>query len=321
MSSKFPRPEGPRDTMDRATPEQIAAARVRWGLDVAPPVRMRPADDVPDAVKRRASRIVNAAGTPQDVVRALIDLPIPAEWEREVAEMSPKSESHSYLRLFWREPLFSPDRRRLVLHECVPNHLIGDEHRMFLADKPYWELPREERTGRAKLVSAFQWEMYRREGISVTPFWCLQGSDGGTPMAYADIERRWLRAMKQPDTPPGLGELPFAPWDNRVRRAVERRDRLRTFGGRVSELRKRGNADYLRAESEAMEKEYRREFFRWFSDTMQEQADVWRWYTSHTEVTHRIPQQTRAEWLAAADAEERFIETGTVPDPVQYANR
>jgi len=265
--------------------------------------------------------MAHSVGTPQDVVKALLALPIPAEWERQVAEMSPKSENLSHLRLFWREPLFQSDKRRLVLHECVPDALINDERRMFLQDKPYWELPREERAGRAAIVSAFQWEMYRRERIWVTPFWCIQGNDGGTPMAYSEIERRWLRAMKQPDSPPSLGALPYAPWDNRVRQAVEKRDRLRKVGGKIADLKKRGSAEYLKAETEALEREYRKDFFKWFSDTMQEQADVWKWYISHTEVTHQIPQQSRAEWLASMDAEQQFIETGRVGDAVQYLNK
>lgn len=307
---------------DTATPEQIAAARVRWGLDAAPiATKATPIPSVPDAAKRRGKRIATKAGTPQDVVRALIELPIPKEWEQAVAEMSPKSDQHSYLRLFWREPLFAPERRRLVLHEVLPDALIHPERRMFLQDAPYWELPEDQRHGRATIVSAFQWEMYRRERIMVTPFWCLQGSDGGTPMHYHEMERRWLRLKKQPDTPPALGALPYAPWDNRVREAVQRRDRLRKMGGRLEELKRRGSSEFLKAEQEMMEREYRKDFFKWFSDTMQEQADVWNWYTSHTEVTHRIPQQSRAEWLASMEAEEQFIETGRVPDAVQYLTK
>lgn len=314
----------PQDITDTVSAQALAEARVRWGLDAAPTaasLRIRQEAVGSDAAKRKGARIAKAAGTPLDVVRALLAIPIPAEWEREVREISHKSDSHSWLMLAWKEPLFQPDRRRLVLYECLPDPLISDEYRMILQDKPYWELPQEQRAGRAAICSAFQWEMYRRHRVKATPFWCIQGKDGGTPISYSEIERRWLRAMKQPDSPPALGALPYAPWDNRVREAVQKRDRLRKFGGSIAEMRKRGNTDYLRVETDAAEREYRKQFFKWFSDTMQEQADVWRWYTSHAEVTHRIPQQSRAEWLAACEAEERFIETGRVPDASEYVTR
>lgn len=316
------------DTTDAIDAAAKQATLDRWGFEAAPTYHQQmkdahatPEPVVSDAAKRRGARLASKAGTPLDVTRALMAVPVPAEWERELREMSPITDTTSHLRFAWKEPLFDSDKRRLVIYECLPDALIGDEHRMFLAEKPYWELPKEERFGRSQIVSAFQWEMYRVHRVSATPFWCIQGKDGGTPMSYGEIEKRWLRAMKQPDSPPHLGALPYAPWDNRVKQALLRRDRLAKVGSSIAKLRQRGNTAYLKAEADEAEKAYRKEFLTWFSDTMQEQADVWAWYIRHSEVTHRLPKQSRAEWLAANALEESFIEHGVIPDAVQFLHK
>jgi hypothetical protein len=336
MSARFksPRPKPPADVTDTTTIDPLALqqARVRWGLDAAPTfattIKEVEAEELSDAAKHRkrvsekkGKQIAAKAGTPIDVTRALLNIPMPAEWDRDLRAMSPITDTTSHLRLAWKEPLFTPDLRRLVVYECVPEALIGDERRMFLADTPYWELPQDQRAGRASIVSAFQWEMYRVHRVDARPFWCVQGKDGGTPLSYSDIEKRWLRAMKQPDSPPHLGALPFAPWDNRVKEALVKRDRLAKLGSGIHTLKQRGSAAYLKAEAESLEKEYRKQFLTWFSDTMQEQADVWAWYIGHSEVTHRLPKQSRAEWLASMALEESFIEHGVVPNEVSFLTK
>lgn len=87
MSSKHPRPKLPQDITDTVSAQALAEARVRWGLDAAPTaasLRIRQEAVGSDAAKRKGARIAKAAGTPLDVVRALLAIPIPAEWEREV---------------------------------------------------------------------------------------------------------------------------------------------------------------------------------------------------------------------------------------------
>ncbi len=303
------------DAMDSVTPDQLAEARRRWGLDAPETMTAKmivAGKEASDKEVRKGVRMAHSIGTPGDVARALLDTPVREEWVRDLRQMSPKSEAVSWLYLTWKEPPFQPDKRRLVVYDCIPEAHIHPELRMYLAGTPYWELPQAERAGRAAIVSATQWEMYRRFRVHAKPFWIIQGKDGGTPASYSEVERKWLRLMHQPDSPPTLGALPFAPWDNRVKHRILERDRLTKFEGQIARLRERGNPETIAAELDAAEKEQRRAFWKWWTEQHQESADMWKWYIGHSEVTHRLRQETRDEFLAAAMAEERFIETGRV---------
>ena len=288
----------------------LAAAERRWGLRAAPVATKEKAN--PDTV----AAIVQSAGTPLDVARALMAKAPPKEWERDLRELSPVSDAHSFLIFAWKEPLFSPEHGRWCLYEAIPDKAIATDRRMLLESTPYWDLgTKGERAERAALVSAFQWEMYRVHRWDVRPFWCVQGNEGGTPLHLTSIEQRFCRMVGKPDRPFAVGELPYAPWDDRVRRAVLRRDRLMKLGKSVDALK--GSGASVQAQREAAEREFRAKMWDWMSDKLAPRADELRHFFK-TGYTNHMRRQTRAEARAAEDAKDIFIETGRLPDPIQY---
>ena len=302
------------------TPEALDATVARWGLVAAPtfqeqknPSRLKPGQ------ARRVKRLLSNLGTPGDFARALMQKTPPKEWERSLREISPVSESASYLIFAWKEPPLQPERGRWCLYEAIPDALIGVERRMELSSAPYWVLPKGDRHAQAMLVSAYQWEMYHRFRVDVRPFWCLQGTEGGTPLHHSAIEKRYLRMMQKPADPLAVGDLPHAPWDGRSRAQVLERDRLNKLGGSVERLRGTGTVESVRSAQEAAEKEYRRVFWDWFSEKMGPSTELFTYILKH-ENTDR-PVQSREENIAANEAREIFIETGRMPDASEYRSR
>lgn len=244
---------------------------------------------------------------------ALLNKPVPPEWERRLREISPKSDTHSWLLLTWMQKPGLPDTGRWVLYECVPEAHVPTEMRERLGGTPYWEMPKERRAGREALVSPTQWLIWRKHRVWARPFWILQGNTGGTPMQYSELEQRWLKLTKQPSEPPHLGALPYAPFDERVVRAIEERDRLRKLNYSIDRMKSTASAATLKVELEEAEKAYRKKFLKWFSEQLSEQAAFLEWYTRRTEADYTLKRQTREEFTAANQLEDLYIETGLLP--------
>ena len=302
------------DRMVTVTDEQmdgLSRARRLFGLDAVPTAARR--REALRAKRSKTKAILDAVGTPGDVARALMAKPVPPEWERELREISPIRDGHSHLVFAWKEPPGEPDRARWCLYEAFPEPLVGTERLMHLQSAPYWTLPtKDERHAQAQIVSAYQWEMYRRYRVDVRPFWCLQGTEGGTPFHLDNIEVRYLRMMGLPDYPLPMGALPYAPWDNRAKQRVLERDRLYRLGQLAASTT---------AEKAAAEKVFRQRFFDWFSETMGPQSELFAWCSKHEDADRVYARQTREEAMAAADARDVFIETGRLPDPSDYTQR
>lgn len=293
------------DVTDAVDDAVLAETRKRWGLDAVPTTNGPP--------KRREMARVTVQ--PAALARELLAIRPPSDWERELREVSPKSEAHSWLRFAWMETpreakTFRPDQGRWVLYECIPDGLLSGERR-FQLQTPYWELPKGMQMGRSVVATAFQFELYKAERVDARPYWILQGDRGGTPCAYTALDTRLLQAAGQPADPPARGALPYAPWDGRVRDAIARNDRLVALSRRIEALRATASADALRAEADAAEEAYRRARWAWWAEQMEESADFLAWYTRKTEADRTIRRLTSEEARAMADAEERYITTGT----------
>ncbi len=267
----------------------------------------------------RVGKMVESLGTPGDYAKALMKKSPPKEWEASLREISPVTETASHLVFAWKGPPLDVKSGRWCLYEAIPDALISVERRMELETAPYWRLPPSERHGQALVVSAYQWQMYRRYRLDVRPFWCLQGSEGGTPFHYDATEKRFLRMMGKPDTPPELGALPYTGWDSRVRDAVLARDRLAKLGGSVERMRGTATTAALLSARDEREKDYRRAFWDHFTARMGPTTELYAWILKHEPPDRK--RQTEAEHRAASDAREIFIETGRVPDPIEYRKR
>jgi hypothetical protein len=300
-------------------PQTLAMHREKWGLDAAPTHKAR--TSAKKAKQDRITKIKQSFGTPLDVVRGLMARKPPREWERDLRAISPISDHSSYLIFAWKAPPFAMDDGRWCLYEAIPDALISVERRMELAGAPFWELPKDQRAGQAQIVSAYQWVMYREHRVDVRPFWCLQGSEGGTPFNISRVEQRFLTMMGKPTDPVPLGALPYAPWDARAAQQILERDRLVKFGGSIAKMKASGTSEAVKADVEAQEKEYRRKFWDWFSEKLGPQTELLRYCLQHEDADRVMRPQTREESIAANETRDFFIEHGRVPDPWQFRHK
>ncbi len=238
----------------------------------------------------------------------------PAEWVADLRTISERSDTLPWLDFMWHG---HAERWTLVAKvpdaaiEGFPN--IPPEMRDRLGGTPWWEMPPDQQVGRKQIVSAYQWEMYRTERVWARPFWCLQGEVGGTPAMYTDFEKAMLKATGQPVDVPPPGLMPYAPWDERAKIAVVKRDRLLKANMNLARLIQAGNGDAVQAEMELAAKAGRAAFFDWWSETMMPQADFLTWYTRKTESDHTLRPPTAAEQRATAQFKDTYLETGVVP--------
>lgn len=80
-------------------------------------------------------------------------------------------------------------------------------------------------------VSRQQWEIFREIGRFADPWWVIQGPTGGHRKMLADDEKTmlWHTSGERYRDVPKMGELPYAPFDNRVLRWIREYDVLQRW--------------------------------------------------------------------------------------------
>ncbi len=134
------------------------------------------------------------------------------EWVARLREISPISEVVSWLAIRWHA-----DFSRWILYEMVPNRFIDPAFRSELEGEHPDRLP-----DWARIVSVYQWEMFRKYKVHARPCWVIQGTKGGHKVAFDPADQELCRAQGLPPEPPKPGELPYAPFDERVAQQIIR---------------------------------------------------------------------------------------------------
>ena len=178
---------------------------------------------VPEAVGADAG----PAAKGDDIV--LWDRPVPEEWERRLREISPISETVSWLALKWH-----PAIERWFLYECVPNQFISQDWRSELEGEHPHKLEEW-----ARICTPYQWEMYRKYRVHARPCWIIQGTKGGHKVAFDAADQELCKAQGIPQSPPAFGSLPYAPFDERVVRQLVARNKLVAAKNDLAEFKRR----------------------------------------------------------------------------------
>lgn len=286
---------------------------------------------MPDALRLLESQVpqpeasgigssVRMVGSPLDRIKA--ELRPPRDWERRLRAIWPVSETQQWLHLRMFPESISKQTgepisgsARWVLYTMTPPSLIFDQTRLAMMDElPWWELPEDRQFGRMMMVTTYQYAMWKEFRCLARPYWCLQGSEGGTPMQYTMREVAILRANDLPTDVPNPGDLPFAPLDERVIRVLQERDKFRQLGGALDRLRDpaKAAADVKAEEAEA-ERIFRTEFVKWFKERMAPNAEFIAAHRRKSENEADFRPATAAEANAADQWEDQYIATGTVP--------
>lgn len=252
----------------------------------------------------------------------------PEAWETALRSFSPISREMPWLAGRWfpmRREINGvwQDCGRYLLSECVPVEILPDETttqqemkadllRLLNGPKPS-SLPREVRPGVEVLVNDYQWEMYRKYNVHARELWVIQGDAGGHATYYDPTEQEIRRIHGLPVDPPALGDLSYAPFDNRVIRQMERRNRLVACNMTLQQLRASGSAAALAAEIEEAEQRARAEFIRFITEQSRASADLITWYSGKSDHRDDLPAATPAEISSASAFAEQYVETGHIP--------
>lgn len=162
----------------------------------------------------------------------------------------------------WLEPVWhgEPETCRVVLYQVIPPWGASP---LFWAPEQYRRTvtlmdrmapdPRYRVSLNPEALSWRQWQLYERFGCVARPFWFVQGSTGGHKRQFNQVEQRLLRGLGLPDTPPGLGDLPFAPLDRRVLDQLAKLDEMRMWS-KARELFERRPEDFDADEQAALQR-------------------------------------------------------------------
>lgn len=164
---------------------------------------------------------------PQDVSR----------WQAELNSLFRPNREVSHLHLVWEPGLEWDQLGRWVLYQMLPPgripllvlpYLEGPDPRSFTKYDPVSKQVVRKRG--APLISRQQWLLYRETGYYGMPFWVVQGDKGGHKIKFTKPEKMVARLKGHPTgNPPGMGELPYAPMDNRVIDKLVPLDEMRTY--------------------------------------------------------------------------------------------
>lgn len=233
----------------------------------------------------------------------------PPEWTRRLRELSPIVELTSHLRFRWRD-----DFEQWWLYQCTPVTAL-DADRIAQLSVHWSLLPTSAQMGRRRFVTEYQFWMFHTHCVDARPFWILQGSDvvtGGTPYSFTDREQRILEAANEVAEPVPPGTLPNIPFDERVVRAIQARDRLLKFGGSLEQMLKANRPDAITADEAETERAYREAFLKWHRTTNAPSAAFMGWYTRQKESRDTLTPAPKGLADQLANFRDHFIETGVI---------
>lgn len=261
----------------------------------------------------------------------------PDDWTGDLRRVSPPGGRLSHLELAWH-----PDVERWALYEMFPpwaplplivdEELPTDEEAVFAAAARE-TVPFAIRRNRAlkalalptrkqrwyhqphlpvarDCVDHVEWRLWTRTGYFPRLFWIIQGHRGGHPRTFNQLEQQACRLQQLPTDPPVPGDLPYAPFDNRVVEQVRRYDQLVAGYWLAKGLKDLTDRTIDGRNQQRMEaqREFRAQLFRWVDDMTSQAVDECNTMAGF-DTTH-MPR-TDVDWTRKADEQAR-----TILDPV-----
>ncbi len=206
-------------------------------------------------------------------------LPAPSDldrWRQQLYVVSGSPNEH----LSWLEPVWhgEPEVCRVVLYQVIPSWATsplfwaeGQHDRVTRINGRLAPDPRYRVALEPQLLTWRQWELYERFGCMAQPYWIVQGTRGGHKRQFNATEERLLSATGQPTTPAAAGDLPFAPVDERVFRALARMDEMAMWT-KAKALYDRDPADFAADERDALRRGQQK-LTAWLTDQVAEVFD------------------------------------------------
>ncbi|OQW37059.1 MAG: hypothetical protein A4C66_03235 [Nitrospira sp. HN-bin3] len=150
-------------------------------------------------------------------------------WREQLAQVSPRHDHLSYLWLRWEPGDPWQPVERWVIWQMLPETITHNpKHPYYLAILAELNGPHPRSTGRydaeeqrwvhgpCRLIDLGTWETFRETGRFGRRWWVIQGTKGGHRYRLSEAERVVWRTLTGTDDTPAPGDLPYAPFDNRV---------------------------------------------------------------------------------------------------------
>jgi hypothetical protein len=227
----------------------------------------------------------------------------PEDWVRRLREISPISDVVSWLDFHWHTP-----SQRWVIYECVPIKYVDDLTLLEDLMGPDADSPEGQRAGTT--VTSYQQRMYHKHRVHARPCWVIQGTKGGHQVVYGESTKELCRARGLPTEPPMPGDLPYAPFDERVVTQLIRMNKLVKVRNDLGEFkRKHGNVENWKREKREELRRARAEFVKFLDDQLTDGDDLLKSAARKGEIDN-APVDDR-EYVEDAELQNaRYVETG-----------
>lgn len=257
----------------------------------------------------------------------------PKEWVDLLRSVSPKSDIHGYLYLAWLPGEWWVPGQRWGLYEMLhpdfvsfdimeelegPHPRSAGHYCSKYAKHQYQCLCRDKmeawRGGPCMLVTKVQWELFRKTGyVARHLFWTIQGKGGGNKAFFTEEEEGILAQAGKSQDPIPVAKRPYAPFDMRVVKHIERHNALRKFGNDLNLYRRRMGKEYP-LEVAAAQKRFRESVLKWFDDQT-EDNQAWVDIANDVADDNNIAADT-TDWVRVmAESEESYVEKGVLTHP------
>jgi hypothetical protein len=247
-------------------------------------------------------------------LRKLSHADVPRDWETQLAEIWPREDNLIWPKLIWEpgRPWESPVDRWFI-YQMIPGPGIeaGALAQLQAPSPPqgYWSEEAGQYIDDGSTITTRAWHLYQETGCWGKPFWVIQGSKGGHKRWFDKDEQKMLFMAGLPVHPPTPGDLPYAPFDNKVVEALMKHDALREENGRIRTGLNLTIGGF-RARQEAEARMFRIKFLSWLEDQVSEAGEGVPESLMKLD-SPRVDVDVRAIEQEEEEARERFIETGT----------
>lgn len=205
---------------------------------------------------------------------------VPRDWHQQLAALWPRSDQTSWPLLIWEAGYPWEPVERWIIYEMHPAHTVDREvlaqlERATPPQGSYDHVLEQYVPEDGCLITTRAWKLFQEYRCWGRPFWVIQGSKGGHKRWFSESEKRLLKHYGLPSEPAAPGDLPYAPFDNRVIDKLAQHDLLRDLNGRVRAhlgTKKILTLAGFRRREDENAREFRKVLLGWLSDQIAEIA-------------------------------------------------
>lgn len=230
----------------------------------------------------------------------------PPEFVARLREVDPIRDAVSYL-----EPVWHDGAERWVLYEMVPAYdtQFGPTVPIAILNELKGTDP-DTIPETCPLISHRQWLLYQTTQRWARPSWLVQGSKGGHLAVYDPPTVKLCEYLQRPVSPPALGDLPYAPLDERVITGVMRMNKLVAAQNDLDAFRRVNTGDGAKKLYHQRLRDARAEYIKFLDDQFDDCAQDFGSALAKGELDDA--PVTDVDWLQKDEETSRnFIETGS----------